>query len=237
MPAGARKEGTNRRRLALRLSFLVATALLAACDGDGDQAPTSLMDGSPLLAAPVELEDVEGPTILTSVHVIDVTAIRAGTPEHECLHRPSQDARAVGRVVRRVGAYGESVTFRDDGRGLHACDNTLGPRADDRRWCGAAYGELFDGRLRDPRLDIGCVTPDGKQTGWVWVQPHNEAKYVVVYEPGYAEVYEIASGLPVRVATSSGVIIEGSRAAFELSEHDAAGKRLRRYRLDAVVAG
>jgi hypothetical protein len=195
------------------------------------------MDGSPVLAAPVELEGVESPTILTSVHVTNVTAVGGETPEDECLHRPSEDARAVGRVVRRVGVDGESVTFRDGGRGLHACDNTLGPRADDRRWCGAAYGELVDGRLRDPRLDIGCGTPDGKQTGWVWVQPHDETKYVVVHEPGYAEVYEIAAGLPVRVATSSGVRIEGSRASFDLSEHDAAGKRLRRHRLDAFVAG
>jgi hypothetical protein len=195
------------------------------------------MDGSPVRSAPVELEEVESPAILTSVHVTDAPTVGGGTPEDECLHRPSEDASAVGRVVRRVGADGESVTFRDGERGLHACDNTLGPRADDRRWCGAAYGELREGRLRDPRLDIGCVTPDGRQTGWVWVQPDDETKYVVVHEPGYAEVYEGAAGLPVRVATSSGVRIEGSRASFELSEHDAAGKRLRRYRLDAVVAG
>ena len=56
-------------------------------------------------------------------------------------------------------------------------------------------------------------------------------------EPDYAEVYAVAGGLPVRVTTATGVQFEDARASFELAEHDAAGKLLRRYRLDAAVAG
>jgi hypothetical protein len=69
------------------------------------------------------------------------------------------------------------------------------------------------------------------------MQPTDDTKYVAVHERDYTEVYEVAGGLPVRVATASGAMIEGSRASFELSEHDASGNLLRRYRLDAVVAG
>ena len=71
----------------------------------------------------------------------------------------------------------------------------------------------------------------------MWIEPRPQTQYIVVHEPNYAEVYEVAAGLPVRVATSSGVATETSRASFELSEHDAAGVLIRRYRLDAAVAG
>jgi hypothetical protein len=60
---------------------------------------------------------------------------------------------------------------------------------------------------------------------------------VVVEEPRYAEVYRIVEGVPVRVATTSSVEIDESRATIQLSEHDRGGRRLRRYRLEAAVAG
>jgi hypothetical protein len=60
---------------------------------------------------------------------------------------------------------------------------------------------------------------------------------VVAEQPGFVEVYEVAGGLPVRVATTTGVSVEGASVAFELSEHDSRGRRVRRYDLHAVVAG
>ena len=51
------------------------------------------------------------------------------------------------------------------------------------------------------------------------------------------EVYESAASLPVRVATTSGIEVGASRATFRISEHDAAGNRLRDYELVVVVAG
>jgi len=41
----------------------------------------------------------------------------------------------------------------------------------------------------------------------------------------------------VRVATTSGVEIDRSSAGFEVLEHDADGRLVREYRLDAAVAG
>ncbi len=73
--------------------------------------------------------------------------------------------------------------------------------------------------------------------GFVWVQPGRRARYVSVEQTEYVEVYEVASNLPVRVATRNGVRVEGSRATFDLFEHDANGQLLRKYRLEAAVAG
>lgn len=140
--------------------------------------------------------------------------------------------------IERIGVSSESVTFRESsGRGVFGCDNSLGPREEDRRWCGGAYGVLYSGHLRDPRLSIGCRTRDETPMGFVWVEPEPSATYVVVEQPGYAEIYEVAGGLPVRVATTTGVEIEGSRASFDLREHAADGRLLRAYRLEAAVAG
>jgi hypothetical protein len=91
--------------------------------------------------------------------------------------------------------------------------------------------------LLDPRLDIGCSTDDGTQMGFVWVQPSTDARYVTVEQQGYGEVYEVAGELPVRVATTTDVEVEGSRASFDLSEHGADGRLIRSYTLEARVAG
>ena len=145
---------------------------------------------------------------------------------------------AAGPSMERVGVNSESVTFRESpGRGIFGCDNSVGPREEDRRWCGGSYGVLHSGRLRDPRLSIGCQTRDGTPMGFVWIEPEPDAMYVVVAQPGYAEVYGVAGGLPVRVATTAGVEIDGSRASFDLREHAADGRLLRAYRVEAVVAG
>jgi hypothetical protein len=96
---------------------------------------------------------------------------------------------------------------------------------------------LIRGRLRDPRLDILCRTRSGAPVGLVWAQPSTSARYVAVEQPGYSEVYETAGGLPVRISTTSGVQTDDSLATFELSEHDANGDLVRRYRLTARVAG
>ena len=73
--------------------------------------------------------------------------------------------------------------------------------------------------------------------GFAWVQPSPTTRYLIVEQLGYDEVYQVVGDLPVRVATASGVQIDGSRATFDLSEHDAGGRLLRKYRLEAAVAG
>lgn len=212
--------------------------LVAACDGNDDGAPTTLMNGAKAAELPVDLEGVENPAVLTSVTVRRVDEIEGASAVATCLQQDWDDL-PYGPIVMRVGVSGESVTFRNRSRrGLYGCDNSQGAREEDRRWCGGAFGQLYGGHLRDPRLDMGaCTTREGGLLGFAWIEPGPGAKYVVVQQPGYAEVYEVGGGLPVRVTTTSDVEIEGSRATFELSEHDANGRVIRRYRVDARVAG
>ena len=195
------------------------------------------MDGSTPERLPVELQRVaEANVVLTSVKVTDFADIVASSPIAECFRRSSNPPS--GPVVERVGVISASVTAQTrDGRGIDGCDDTSGPREENRRWCGGAYGQLYAGRLRDPRLNIGCRTEDEEVVGFVWVQPGENARYVSVEQPEYVEVYEVSNDLPVRVATRDGVQIEGSLATFDLYEHDADGGLLRRYRLEAAVAG
>lgn len=235
--AGASRE-IRRERLGIRfrLSLLLIAGALVACAGD-DETPTRLMDGSTPEALPVKLQNVaENDVALTSVKVTDFADVVPGSPIAECLRQSSTPVS--GQVVERIGVVSSSVTSRaKDGRAIAGCDNTSGPREEDRPWCGGAYGQLHNGRLRDPRLDIGCLTEDDDMVGFVWVHPRARARYVSVDQPEYLEVYEVAGDLPVRVSTRSGVQVEGSRATFDLLEHDGDGRLLRRYRLEAAVAG
>jgi hypothetical protein len=224
-------------RLALSIAVVVG-ALAAACSGD-DDAPSRLLDGSPPPHLPLELEGLTAPPVLTSVRIVPLRDIEAGSRSASCLQGNWSGAEPAGPVVERTGVLSETVTFRDrSGRGLYGCDNSAGSREDDRRWCGGAFGRLSSGRLRDPRLDLGgCSTRDVDPVGFAWVEPHLDTRYLVVEQPGYAEVYRVVGDLPVRVASARDIDIEASRATFHLSEHDAEGQLLRRYQVDAAVAG
>ena len=195
-----------------------------------------VMDGSPSRKPPVELEGVSGPAVLTRVRVTDVDEVRPRSLSADCLRARERPRTPTLPLVELIGVTSTTVTF-EAASGLYGCDDSPGPRENDRRWCGTSFGRLYDGRLRDPRLDIaGCRTTAGEPMGYAWVEPSSEARYVAVEQTGYTEVYEPAGSLPVRIATTE-VQIEGSRASFHLSEHDASGKLLREYDLQAVPAG
>jgi hypothetical protein len=215
---------------------LVVLVLVAGCAGDDSGVPSMLIDGSPARELTVDLEGVDVPALRTSIRVTGPSEVENGSSEQACLDGPLKGYPPTGPVVRRIGTTLESVTFRDEGN-VYSCDNSLGPRTEDRRWCGGAAGILYADRLRDPRLDLGCVTEDGTQLASAWVQPRRQTRFVIVHEPDYAEAYEVAAALPVRVATSSGAQIQTFSASFEISEHDASGALVRRYRLEAVIAG
>jgi hypothetical protein len=136
-----------------------------------------------------------------------------------------------GGIAVRIGVDGESVTMRDRA-GVTACDGTGAPAA----WCGSSFGRLYLGRLRDPRLDIGGCLHAGAPIAFAWIDPGPGTRYVAVVQPGYAEVYEAAGGLPVRVTTRD-VRADSSGASFQFTEHDARGRLLRRAQVDAVPAG
>jgi len=200
--------------------------------------PRTLVDGSAVRAVRVTLEGVEQPAVLTSVVVVGAGELGAESTAGDCVRGRFGHSRAPGSVVVRTGVSAGSVTFREaSGLGLAGCIDSAGSRPDDRRWCGGAYGSLAAGRLNDPRLDIGCVNEDDEPIGSIWVEPERRTRYVVLLQPGYAEVYESGADLPVRVASTSGVDLSRSRATFELLEHDRAGALVRRYRIEAFVAG
>ena len=142
----------------------------------------------------------------------------------------------IGAIVTRTSVRGASVTVRERAA-VVGCDASRG-RNGRRRWCGGSYGRLFDGLLRDPRLDIaGCRAAPGDPIAFAWIEPHRTARYVVVAQPGYAEVYPVAARLPVRVSTAAGIEADPIGASFDVSEHDATGRLLKRYRLTARPSG
>jgi hypothetical protein len=231
-----RRRGLSSRRLALIASALpVLASTGGGCSGDGT-SPERLADGSRATAPRVELRVASDGPIRTSVLVRDAADVEPGSRLAACL-RSRLPARPSGALVERVTVDGATVTFRDRSRRwLHACDDVV--PLDDRAWCSGASGRLFDGRLLDPRLSVaGCATPEGDPVAFAWVEPGADARYVVVRRDGWAEVYEIAAGLPIRVAASGGIVAEEARATFEVSEHDVRGTPLRSYVLDASVAG
>jgi hypothetical protein len=150
---------------------------------------------------------------------------------------PSDDP--IGDVVVRVGVNGRSITVgAASSRTLYACDGGAEREVREEPWCGGAFARLERGRLLDPRLDLtGCTSPSGRPLAFVWLEPGQDVRYVAVRQPGYLEVYAMKGRLPMRIATTTGIDIEGSRASFELSEHDAEGRLLRAYDLDVRVAG
>jgi hypothetical protein len=182
------------------------------------------------------MEGVEGTAVLTALRLVHENR-RAGTPSASCLRERDWDLFPADRSAERVGVFARSVTFAEaSGRSVFGCDQSPGSRSPEKPWCGGAWGRLQDGRLRDPRLDLVCATLD-VPVAFAWIEPAPETRYVAVEHPGYVEVYEVAAGLPVRVATTSGIDLERSSARFRVGEHDASGRLVRRYRLDASAAG
>jgi hypothetical protein len=211
---------------------LVAAA--GACAGSSG-APSTLSDGTRAGEAPVPFEGIDAPVISSTARVIPIRQGSRTPPSiRTCLR--SSTASPGSLAVLRSGVDGTTVTFRArSGRSLFACD---GAGARPGPWCGIAFGRLHGGRLDDPRLDLAaCPAPDGPNVAFVWVEPGRGARWVAVGHDGFAEAYATAGGLPVRVATRSGVDTARSAATVALSEHDRRGRLLRRYELRARVAG
>jgi hypothetical protein len=217
------------------MAALTALAFGSAGCGARPHPPTELMDGSAAIAPPVDLEHTAA--ILTKAQVVATSRIAPGSRPASCLSGAARDAIPTAIAVVRIGVATETVTFKARGA-VVGCDNSRGPRENNRRWCGGAYGRLYRGRLRDPRLDIaGCKTLGGDPVAFAWVEPGPAARYVTVEQRGYAEVYEVVRRLPVRISTFDGIESDPLGATFDVSEHDAAGTLIRSYRLDARPAG
>ena len=211
-------------------AWLALVVAATGCGGHGP--PTHLVDGTPTQPPAVTL-DTGRPQIATRVRVVDSEAAHRGRIGR-CLAGASRRSEH-GPIVERTAVDGSSITFRvTSSQDLIACDGTS-PK---REWCGRALGHVRGGRLLDPRLDIaGCSTPAGDRLAFAWVQPAKRTRFVAIRQDGYVEVYGVLGGLPLRVTTTEGIDTATSRGTFEVSEHDATGRRLRSYTLDARVAG
>jgi hypothetical protein len=166
-------------------------------------------------------EGVEGPVLDTRARVRPSGRLPCGGGNGSAEHG-----------VERVGALGQSVTILSRrGRAVRGCD---GIRGGDR--CGQAFARFRPQRALDPRLSLTCGDAGDSPIGFGWVEPGDDASYVVVVHDGYAEAYPILGSIPVRVTTEH-VDVETSSARFEVSEHTRSGRRLRHYVLRPRVAG
>jgi hypothetical protein len=89
--------------------------------------------------------------------------------------------------------------------------------------------------VSDPRLDV-CT--DGNRRPLVafgWINPVPRARWIVIDEPGYREVYAVVAGLPVRVSTTSGLSRRGG-AVFRTAQYDAQGVFLVHRKVVAAIA-
>ena len=228
---------TARRPGGLARCLLLVLACALAGSGCRTKAPTQLANGAPARASPVALETVDQATVATEVDVIPIDRIESDAAFARCVRRIAADA-PIEDVVVRIGVVAESVTLASaSGRALYACDGRRSLGAGRSDWCGTAFGRRERGHLVDPRLDLVDCAATGRPLALAWVEPGRSARYLALRQPGYVEVYEVKGRLPVRVATTTGVDVDGSRASFELSEHDTGGKLLRAYELEARVAG
>jgi hypothetical protein len=154
----------------------------------------------------------------------------------ECRGRGPSEWRADTVVVDRRSGRRRTLSFRSaDGRFLDSCDS-IGVRIEGRRWCAAATGTLYRGRLRDPRLTL-CRPASGRTVAFIWVTPSPRARWIGVVQGRRVELYRVAAGLPVRVSSDRDVRIRGSSATFFVRQYDARGHLLARQTVVARVAG
>jgi hypothetical protein len=229
--------GRNVRSRGPRIVLVALAALVqVACLGDGEP-PTQLVDGSPARAPSVTLDGVASRQVETKAAALDLPKAATG-PVARCL-ATTREHVPHAPIVWRVGVDGASVTFRTaSGRDLVACDGTALIAGHSPTWCGVALARMRGERLLDPRLDLAsCSAPSGDSVAFAWIRPGPRTHYVAIRRDGFAEVYPVISGLPVRVATTSGIDLDSSSGSFGVSEHDADGRVLRMYTLNARVAG
>lgn len=209
-----------------------AVFVAAGCEHGGGR-PTRLLDGRPALAfTPVRASVVAAGRVLTRSEL--------GRRLDACISAADRANVAPDAiVVERVSVAGESLTFANrDRSGVFACDGGIDPSGERAPpWCHAVFGELADGRVLDPRLDVICRDRARRPLAYVFVDAVPGARWVGVQQRDYVELYEVLGGLPVRLAATSGIDVEQALARLEVTQYDAEGRELVRGELEATVAG
>jgi hypothetical protein len=208
-----------------------ATAVLVAAGcGSGGGRPARLLDGRPA----ARFEPIDGSVIAFGrVVELDARADRCLTAADRASVAPDAPA------VERIGVNADSLTFTSrDGSVVYACDGGVDPAGERAPpWCHAVVGELENDRVLDPRLDVICNDPSRRSLAYAFVDPIAGARWIGVRQDGYVELYEVLGGLPVRVASTSGIDVPNARATFEISQYDASGRELAHGEMEAAVAG
>lgn len=204
-------------------------ALLITGSAFAGGPPRQLIDGSDAPSVPKVLQDQGGRFVLTRVRVVKPRQIR------RLVMACARDRRALSTpvVVERIGTNGRTITFLTPGAGIEGCDRNPKARPIQKPWCGGSAWILRHGRVSDARLDI-CYTRTQKPVvafGWINALPR--AKWIVVDQPGFREVYPVAAHLPVRVSTVSEI---GSPTTFRTSQYDEHGVLLARKAVQAAIA-
>jgi hypothetical protein len=193
-------------------------------------APTRLVDGSVPPSLPAALRAHGGALKMTRVRAGVVRSMRAS------LARCPQAPEAGGQypVVERIGYHGRSVTFLVSRSVIAGCDRSPRARGVNGPWCGLAGWRFADHRVTDARLDLCYKSRGSPAAAFGWINPVRHAKWIVIDQPGYREVYPVAGGLPVRVSTVKGL---GRRpTVFGTAQYDARGVLLVRRKVVAVIA-
>jgi hypothetical protein len=217
----------------LMTAAAVSAVFVAAGCEHGGSRPARLLDGRPALRfTPVRASVVTAGRVLTRSEL--------GRRLDACISAVDRASVAPDTtVVERVSVAGESLTFANRGRsGVFACDAGIDPAGERAPpWCHAVFGELAGGRVLDPRLDVICRDRERRPLAYVFVDPVPGARWVGVQQRDYVELYEVLGGLPVRLATTSGIDVEQALARVEIAQYDAEGRELVRGQLEAAVAG
>lgn len=213
----------------LMIALVAAAATLAAGCGHGSGRPARLLDGRPAAHFGPVPDSVLGAARLLELADVD-----------DCLSAADRiTVPADTLVVERIGVESRSLTFANRAQTrVYACDGGIdaaGERAPP--WCAAVFGELVDGRLLDPRLDVVCRDRARRPLAYAFVEPVAGARWIGVRSAGYVELYEVLAGLPVRVGATQGVDAENARATLEVAQYDAEGHELAHGTLEAAVAG
>ena len=210
-----------------RLALVLVALVLGGCDSGG--RPTRLLYGE----AAAEFKPVPGSVVSAA------RALRGTTLGRRFFVCRPESVAPDALVVERIGVFGESLTFADrHRRSVFACDGGTDPAGEhEPPWCSSSAGLLFEGRLLDPRLDIGCLDRKGRPLAYAWVEPVAGAHWIGVDQGPFREMYEALAGLPVRVSSIRYVDLDDSRATFDVTQYDVTGRELVEGKLEARVAG
>jgi hypothetical protein len=217
-----------------RLRWLLLVPLIALVSGcDSGERPKHLLYGE----RPAEFRPVHGSVVAIGRVLRGTTLGRRFLLCRAGLRVDGVPADAL--VVERIGVFAQSLTFADRRhRTIYACDGGVDPAGERRPpWCSGSAGRLFERRLLDPRLDVGCRDADGHPVAYAWVEPVAGSHWIGVDQGTYTEMYEVLAGFPVRIATRRQIRLDRSSAEFTVTQYDVHGDELVRTTLEAAVAG